>query len=269
MPQHHYLKSSISTHGVKSEAFWAVRPRRIAIVFLHGFSGESMKTWVDFPSLAVADQRARGVDLLFFGYDGLFTQAGVSSMLFLNFMRALTVTPATIFPNFIGRERWPGYQHLVLVSHSLGAVIARRAIVDAIRAGDAWPDLARLVLFAPAHNGAYAAGLASSYLSSGQGWSLGGLASLLIRYKIPLFEDLKNDSTVIQSLKQDTAAEQAKAPRPSLTAHSVTWAQSENVVINAQFLSDPLPTVLQTNHSNVCKPNARFREPLDFVFAAV
>ena len=269
MPQYHYLKSSISAHGIKSEAFWAVKPRRTAVVFLHGFSGESIKTWVDFPSLAVVDPRSQGVDLLFFGYDGLFTQAGVSAIQFLNFMRALAATPTSIFPNFVGRQQWLGYQQIVIVAHSLGAVIARRAIVDAIRAGDQWPNQVRLVLFAPAHNGAYAAGLASSYLSSGQGWYLGGLASLFIRYKIPLFEDLKDTSPVIRNLRRDTEDELARAPHSGLTAHSVTWAKSENVVINAQFLRDPLPTILDANHSTVCKPNSRFREPLDFVFAAV
>ena len=267
MPQFHYLQEPIKAHGEKTTAYWAVQPKSEVIVFVHGFKGESLGTWLEFPSLSVSDARSRGVDLIFFGYDGLFTQAGVSALIFFNFMRALAASPKSLMPAFINRRADFAYSKIVIVAHSLGAVVSRRAIVDAVRSGEEWPSRSHLVLFAPAHNGAYAAQLASEHLSNGQGWSLGGIASGLARYKIPLFEDLKHDSPVIEQLRGDIQAELQKPNPPrSLTAQTVAWAQKENVVINARYLNDALPQLFPLNHSDVCKPKATFREPLDLVF---
>ena len=79
------------------------------------------------------------------------------------------------------------------------------------------------MLFAPAHSGAYAADIASAYLTS-QDWWLGKIAGAAAAYNLPLLEDLKPGSVVLTALDADTkTALQAKPKAGHLVAHTVVW----------------------------------------------
>jgi alpha-beta hydrolase superfamily lysophospholipase len=269
MQQHHYFQEPIDAHGTGTLAYWALNAAGTAVIFVHGFNGSALRTWLNFPSMLMADPRAAGLDVVFFGYDGLFTQAGSSALQFFTFMQALMTSPHAVFPNFVKRPHAFTYSRVVIVAHSLGAVVVRRAVVDAVRAKETWPAHVRLVLFAPAHRGAYAAALASHVLT-GQLWLIGKLAGSLLQYRIPLLSDLQADSPVIKQLAQDTRKQLKKGSQQNgLIAHAVVWAHDERVVINLPFLDDPGPEKLPTNHANVCKPSDNFLQPLDLVLAAV
>ena len=86
---HHLPETLGDAFGKGTTAQWAANPEGKAIIFVHGFQGEALDTWTDFPTLLTSDARLAGVDLLFYGYDGLYTQAGSSSLLFLQFLEQL------------------------------------------------------------------------------------------------------------------------------------------------------------------------------------
>ena len=178
--QHHYFGEPLA-FGVATNAHWAVAQPLNVLVFVHGFFGHAVNTWTSFPEMLLADARMAGTDIVFYGYDGKFRQAGNSALELLNFLRKLAEQPWTLSSSGIGRSRKdPGYVRIVIAAHSLGAVITRRALLDASRAGALWLDRVRVVLFAPAHNGAYAAVLASAFASE-QDWFLGKIAGAVAR----------------------------------------------------------------------------------------
>jgi pimeloyl-ACP methyl ester carboxylesterase len=268
--QYHHLPEAIKGQSYESRAHWAVAPALgTAIVFLHGFAGEAVNTWTEFPQLLGNDVRARGVDLIFYGYDGMYAQAGDSALRLAEFLDCLLNRPKEILPAFLHRPFDFKFNKVVIAAHSLGAVIARRALLDAWNYGERWPLLTRLVLFAPAHNGAYSAILASTFLN-GQGWFLGKLIGTAVAHSTPLLVDLQPQSVVLNQLRSDTEELLAASPgSPFAIAHSVSWATNEKVVINARFVQDPKPHQLKGDHRAVCKPCQGFDAPVDLVLAAL
>lgn len=269
--QEHYLPEDL-TFGVGTSAHWAKAPSQSALVFVHGFFGHAVTTWTSFPELLLADSRLRDVDIIFYGYDGRRRQAGNSALEFLQFLTKLAEEPSKVSASGLGRSSTAQpYRRLVIAAHSLGAVIVRRALLDAARANPSWLERVRLVLFAPAHNGAYAAVLASAFISD-QDWFLGKLAGAVTQYNIPLLEDLKPDSVVIRRLQDETRQALAKAqavdPNASpahLVPRAVVWANDDRVVINQPFESDPLALLWDGDHAHVCKPNLGFVDPVHLV----
>jgi alpha-beta hydrolase superfamily lysophospholipase len=267
MPQRHYLQEPLA-FGVDSWAHWSVNPDKTALVFVHGFSGAAADTWLEFPRLLTGDARASGIDLMFYGYDGLFTQAGTSADQLEEFLDAVGKNPSSLFPNFVRRGAEFAYSRIVVAAHSLGAVIVRRALLDAASYKETWPARVRFVLFAPAHRGAYVALLASEFLS-GQEWFIGKLAGSVAQYNVPLLNDLSDGSPVLADLLADTRkALRSAADAPYLVAHAVVWAQQDKVVRNARFANDPRPARFPKDHQNVCKPSDAFLDPLEKVVAA-
>ncbi len=268
--QHHFAESL--KRGTATSAHWAVSLPRSILVFVHGFCGHAISTWVSFPEMLLADPRTIQTDIVFYGYDGKTRQAGNSSLELLTFLRDVATRPWALSSSGIGRSRAdPPYERIVVAAHSLGAVVTRRALLDAARVGDAWLERVRFVLFAPAHNGAYAAVLASAFVSE-QDWFLGKLAGAVAQYNIPLIEDLKPDSVVLRRLQDDTRtalgpllAEDPGASPSHLVARAVVWANDDKVVINQPFQCDPLPVLWDGDHSRVCKPHLGFVDPLDIV----
>ena len=270
MSQFHHLPEPLSGAPNGSNAHWAVSAAGgKAVVFLHGFAGDPVDTWTDFPALLAVDARAQGVDLLFYGYDGKFTQTGSSALEFQNFMEALLGSATTVLPSFLSRGSGFAYRQVVVAAHSLGAVIARRAMLDAWSDGDTWPASVRTVLFAPAHRGAYSAVIASAILS-GQDWWLGKIVAGAIAHNTPLLTDLQPDSVVLRGLLDDTNELLRKDPAANfVVAHSVVWSHDEKVVINQRFGRDPKPIKVPGDHKAVCKPRRGFTTPLDVVLAAI
>jgi hypothetical protein len=222
------------------------------------------------PTIATAD-------IVFYGYDGLYTQANSSGISFFDFLFEFLAAPENLIngtlPSSSKSRLSFQYTNIIIVAHSLGAVVTRRALLHAnhkakTEAALPWLDTIKMVFFAPAHSGAYAAGVAQSFLSS-QGWFLGNVLGHFIQYKSPLLTDLTPESPSIKDLIQDTtkAIESRKGqPKDHLIAKVVIWAEIDKVVRNANFCDDPPPAQLKgKNHMQVCKP----RGPTDPIFQTV
>src|SRR5688500_13432064 len=158
MAQFH-LDSGELDRDTGTTALWAVNPNRTLLVFVHGFGGSATGTWVAFPELLDVSSKARHCDCVFYGYDGFRTRAYVSALKLLAFLdRLCTDTANTInatLPSVAPKRAADfAYDKIIIVAHSLGAIVSRQALVSAHKSGAAWAAKVDLVFFAPAHSGA-------------------------------------------------------------------------------------------------------------------
>jgi triacylglycerol esterase/lipase EstA (alpha/beta hydrolase family) len=143
--------------GLDSRAYWAFEPEGVLLVFVHGFKGTAQATWMEFPRRLDANQKCRGCDLVFYGYDGVRTRASISAGNFRKFMNQLCTGPAFanryLHPS-VHRPNGLQYKKVVLVGHSLGSIVIRQALLDAHLRREVWGQEIETILFAPAHSGA-------------------------------------------------------------------------------------------------------------------
>jgi Alpha/beta hydrolase family len=268
--QTHYLPQPLPTkYSEPSVAYFSRLTTNVLVIFVHGFGGSAHGTWPNFPKLLSAmGEESRTFDIIFYQYDGKFTQANSSAALFRDFIDEFIAEPTHVvnscLPDGAKRSNF-SYTRIVLVAHSLGAVISRRALLDVYRRSNKsskqrhWLKNITLLLFAPAHKGAYAAEIVRSTLGP-SGWSLFGLFKAAIKYKTPLLADLSPGSTVLTSLENDTRQVLRAIGRsvpPFLVPKIVVWAEGDRVVINDPFVSDPVSIIeFGHDHLSVCKPRA-------------
>jgi pimeloyl-ACP methyl ester carboxylesterase len=249
------------------QALFSVQPNRKAILFIHGFSGDAIKTWSEFHLLLPAAQHCQGHDLFFYGYDGLRADMTASAALFREFLDRLFISSAHfVNGNLPAAAQRPDdffYDEVVLVAHSLGAVIARRALLDSTRLQRIWLDKTRLVLFAPAHMGASVADLA---LEAASNFRFLRFFGALARFDSPLIEQLKPGSTVLNTLLSETVQATRNGANCHLVAYKVVIAEYEKIVQNEVFAGDPPPvTIPNTGHTTVCKPRSDFMRPFELL----
>jgi alpha-beta hydrolase superfamily lysophospholipase len=251
------------------EALLATAPERRAVLFIHGYSGRPVKTWRQFDQLLPGCGDCANRDLFFYGYDGIRADMLASASLFRDFLDRLLTAPAdllnAVLPASAKRPASFGYDEIAIVAHSLGAVISRRALLDATRLGRPWAPRTRLILFAPAHCGASVADLA---LETASGLPLLSFFVSAARFTSPLIDQLRPDSAELKALREDTLA--AAAAHPHLVARSVFIAEYEKIVRNETFALDPPPVAIAgTNHTDICKPSADNRKPLELLVKAL
>lgn len=228
------------------------------IVFVHGFNGDSMETWEGFDSIALQSHDLKNVDLIFFGYDGVRSNALASASFLFELLDDVFIA-GTLLHSV--RPTLPGYEICVLTAHSLGAVVGRWALLQAHRERRTWLDKVRVLLFAPAHCG----GVIVQNLSELVGQStIGKLIGDAAKTTLPLLEELSPESAVLRSLEQRTRAAVSNGCA-ALRARRVVVAEYENIVSNLPFADDPFPTAIRNaTHTSVCKPS-KFLRSLDYV----
>lgn len=253
-------------HGKNSSAFLTLdNPTNLAI-FVHGFNGKATGTWDEFPDLIRTNNDFANSDVVFYGYDSLKGQANNNAVKFYNLLTSVSENS----PNKLGYKRDNladdfRYQRILIVAHSLGAVIVRRALLNAKIENKVWLPTCRMVLFAPAHRGARVQNLIIESLPA-VGKILAGLGLL----KIPVLDDLRPTSQTILNLIADSQGYLNQNTGQFTIAHQVVWANNEIVVHNDQFCSDPVATLIDNkSHTSVCKPKANFLDPYQIVINAL
>ena len=223
-------------------------------MFVHGFNGKAVGTWRQFDQPDASIDWWNQSDLLFVGYDSLRDSiVGVANRL------------RKRLPDFYPRhdldpEAPRNYERIVVLGHSLGGLIVRRAVADSVKS---WLDsggdtISRPVLidavvrlFSPAISGYRLAGM------PGLVKAFGGLRAVeAFLRKSSAFIDLQPGSELLASTRSLTVglvpqgADYAAALKPS-----IVWASPDNVVIESRYETDEVDDSWDdTTHTSVCKP---------------
>lgn len=124
-----------------------------AVIFLHGFTGKAKETWGDMPLYLMGDEHLQSWDIFGLGYPS-------SLRIDIPIWDAdpdLTIL-ATHLATTLSLPPFSAYKALCLVAHSMGGLIAQRALLD--HAGLA-ARVSHLVLFGTPSGGLIKAGFAS------------------------------------------------------------------------------------------------------------
>jgi pimeloyl-ACP methyl ester carboxylesterase len=103
-----------------------VEGKPLCILFIHGFGGDAAKTWGRFPGFLSDDSRIDGWDIVSYGYQ--------SDLLRPNAVGLWSADPD--IPTIADQLRamveigFTKYEGIALVAHSMGGLVAERALVD-------------------------------------------------------------------------------------------------------------------------------------------
>lgn len=254
------------THGKNSSAFLTLGKPTSLVVFVHGFNGRATGTWDDFPALIRSKNDFANADVIFYGYDSMKGQANNNSLIFYNFLTAVCENS----PNELGFSRDDvndafRYKNVLVIAHSLGAIVVRRAMLNAKNENKSWLENVKMILFAPAHRGARIQKIILESLPV-----VGRLLAGLVLVKIPIIDDLGPQSQAILNLVSDSERYLGQNNGQFAIAHKVVWAGNEIVVHNDQFCSDPVAILIdKKSHTSVCKPTATYLDPYEIVINAL
>lgn len=159
------------------------------------------------------------------------------------------------------------YDEIYLVGHSLGGLVARKAVLDAVAAWVNYdrdrkqqrPPLldAHMRFFSPASAGYRPAGLMTilDALDSGVG---------VMRFSAS-YQDIQEDSVFLRSTRASTERLSADVDGSGLRARTL-WANPENVVNTIDYDSDAYSqSADDQTHRSVCKPTAGYQLPWLFI----
>jgi hypothetical protein len=246
--------------SMESQVRWSKEPEGKLLVFVHGFRGSATQTWGGLPNLICLQKEAKGYDVVSFGYESVKLDAGHCANKLHVFLNRLLVKDPTqlINRNLKDWEQAPlrnagfTYKKVVLVGHSLGACVIRRAFLNQLIAGDGiWPNAVKQIWFAPAHRGASALRLFAAVTLGIRG---GLNLAIATTYFARVLADLKEDSPFLRELHAQT--ERLCEKFPQLNSPLTFWAEQDGVVVNGQFASDraPFVEIQGTGHISICKP---------------
>jgi len=245
---------------------WARQPVKKAVVFIHGYRGAAISTWTEFESQLPQRSKAKDYDLFFYGYNCYSSNTTAQGKLLCDFLSRLFASPVNLvginLPCAANRTSAFGYKEVLLVGHSIGAIVCRRALLFARDLKYNWMPQTKMVLFAPATNGAILSELLKDLDSSWFKFIISGW-----RYYAPLVDEVAPASPSIEQLKQETIAA-VQAGADYLRATKVVVAEVERVVSNLRLRPvDPVPEAgpRGTTHTSICKPHSTFTYPVDQV----
>lgn len=241
------------------------------VVFVHGFMGKAIGTWREFPAAGINRRWWQEADLLFVSYESTRDNITAVAHRLRNQLPKFYPIPSEEAMSVCGYEarqhnRRP-YSELILLGHSLGGLIVRRALCDA--AAD-WsenetsdrPALldAKVRLFSPASAGFRAAGMLG-LLKATNVW----VAVEMFVRRAPAYTDLQQNSPTLEVTRRRTEEYAQKPGFESLRAH-IVWANPDNVVLAERYDTDHVDNAWDdTSHSSVCKPApGTFEAPWDF-----
>lgn len=249
-------------HGVNTQGYFSFEKPNNLIVFVHGFGGDALGTWNNFPAILLFDDHFKNSDIIYYGYDTFNGQAGDHAAELYHFIN-LAIAPLQnkilpISQNLDERV----YSRIILVAHSLGAVLARQAQLLAYIDNKKWVNQSEMVLYAPAHNGAEIISLAMHSLPG-----LAGLLGLLGKFKYPILNDLDSkDDGILKAIKKQTEALQNSGQGNFTKATLVVYAKGDKIVKSFQYLLDkPAEVIANTSHVSICKPTESFNIPVELL----
>lgn len=261
-------------HPLVSHAYVANEGAKRLIVFVHGFLGNSRGTWGQFAHLDEASEWWRAADLVFVSYDSVrdnITAVADRTRRYIgDFYPAPHGALLACDDAAVREQPAAAYAELIAVGHSLGGLVLRRAIVDAVQD---WVDTretpaprrsplveAQLRLFSPASAGFRAAGLLGLIQAGG----LWPGVELWLRQS-SAYIDLQQNSPLLRDTRRRTEALRRDRDAAALPAR-IAWANPDNVVLSERYDTDPPSySVDGRSHVSVCKAAPDYTVPWTFV----
>jgi len=257
-----------------------------AIVFVHGFAGNAVTTWVDFH--AQIDGRQYGpafkkTDVFFYSYDstanfvwqsanrlGNFIEHVVGKMskdtlrLWLPQGRDWSKVAKQVLDEKMSRT----YSKVLLVGHSLGGVVIRKLVLKCVdKERDADPIHPLLenrspVLFAPAIKGFIHGQTVAQIVSLATVISVGFVIWVLRRGKV--YTQLLEGSSTLVDLEKFTEEAFASNALPGLAAR-IYFGVDEEIVTPGKYKCDKQKDKPDRRHVDICKPSSSFDDPVKWV----
>jgi len=241
--------------GEFSKAAYALSGADTAILFLHGYSGSSIGTWKQFDSLLFDFPPAQDADIFFIGYPSTTRATEANAYSFFEALDALFGSLAAARrPSSIPGDRDKPYRKIVVVAHSMGAVVARRALLLADEQNRFWTDRTALVLFAPAHLGARFHNYVDSTVAS-----IYRLIWNFAQFRSPAINELRVGSPYLEQHQRDVAVALLRRPiLRHLIAQRVIHGLDDIIVDQPGhvFCSDPPSIFIPGTHTSLCKPRS-------------
>lgn len=252
------IQRKIPKWGKNTFVNWSLSPQNKAIVFIHGFNGSSMDTFGDFNLDFRYRPEYEGYDVYFFSYGSMFKQIANSALRFLDFLKSIHDNLKEVMRDSGIRENRLGvYSKIVIIGHSLGAVVARQALNDGYDAKETWLNKCELIFFAPAHIGAR-----PEIMSFINFPSFLKCLGPFTKYVVVTLNQLTDPSIIIGPMTEKCRELIEKKGITTFTiAKKIIWADDERVVQNRKFLQDPNAIILLGGHTTVCKPHTNFDKP--------
>lgn len=242
------------------------------VVFVHGFRGRALSTWLAFPDFVEGFDGLRKADLLFYGYASRPQRMQNIAINLRSHLDAIwadaanlggAVSAALAQRPKATEDTGTAWARVLFVAHSLGAVVVRRALLDCCldetgRYGEEhWSRRSGLCLFAPAHSGANILRLIDETLST-----LGIPIAPVLKLIHPCLYDLEEDCAALAALRDDYWGI-PEDRRNLVNAVSVILAENDGVVDPGRFPGDPIPDqIAGKGHLDVCKPTQEFLDPV-------
>ncbi len=214
--------------------------KKTALIFVHGFTGSNEGTWGSFPVHLLGDRRLNQWDIFSFGYPssrgfdipGLWAADPGIKKLAASFASALTSAPLSSYAAFI------------IVAHSMGGLVAQRAILD--NAASVEARVQHLLLF-----GTPSAGLKKARF--GQWWKR-------------QIRDMRYDSDFIRDLENDRSGRWFSGPSP---LQILAIAGERDEFVPAESSLTPFPAqcraVVPGNHLEIVKPTSANHRSVELV----
>lgn len=250
-----------------------------AVIFVHGFLGDAEGTWLNFQEMIDSCQHrcpawAR-CDAYFFSYRSFYDSISKSAEDLIDFLKMIypkapqSLCAGSSLKSEILRSaltmRLPQrrYKGLILVGHSEGALVIRRAVCVLYKrsSGRDRALRAKLALFAPAHLGFAPSGWLGACLA------IGRVAAVVMPFlkASPPFVDMTS-RVLIDQIRSDTSAFLSTSPRLRALRAPVLFGDRERVVVSGEYTGDfPEPLEPGKDHVSVCKPKFDYQRPLNFV----
>lgn len=271
----------------ESLAYWAKEPNGTLVLFVHGWTGRALDTWTDFPG--VWPDKHRGCDLFFYGYSSARPQIEANAAAFSAFLEQFMEDPGMLIngtlPHLPALHRGAfAVNQLIIVAHSLGAVIVRDALLrvktnvearqtppHTFSVGDKvilgydfkqspdthWIWRTKLVLFAPAHCGSK---LAEKFPGK-------ALARGVALWALHSVRDLSPKCDYLIALQQHTQAAVKAGWGEPFKSSRIVFPYVDDIVLNGRFPDDPPEEepFYGKAHSTVCKPSHTWHHPVKLV----
>jgi pimeloyl-ACP methyl ester carboxylesterase len=241
-----------------------------ALVFVHGFGTTAVLSWTGFPEACESDELFAPYDVFFYGYPSKSKQLGTLASGLSHFLAQLSSgdLPRLILADLgFPEAAFAAYDRVTLVGHSMGAVVAREAMLLLELHKHSLINRVSLRFFAPAHAGAR---LPSALLAAAEAFPLMRALVSAITPFLPASEDLDRTRSAYLGRLRAKTEELVAGGRTALAADCV-FGDGEMIVIVDHFAGDrrQIPDPSPHDHFNVVKVTKAWGWPVRFVCSGV